>query len=170
VRTATPLGTTVACICALAAACSSSLSPYGEALFIVDTDLPVPGVINRLRVDSYSAEGAWFSSADFSLPVSSSWPASFGVDTTRTGAGTDVLVRLRAYSNLSVRQYDGERYQPPVKYVQTFVPENVTELCNQSPSLTVARAAGRGRQALACAAERGLVSSRPRPPKCERGQ
>ena len=131
-------GLVVGLSCGVAVACAaSSLPPYGEALFVVDTDLPVPSVINRLRVDSYTADGTWFDSADFSLPVAGSWPASFGVDSTSTGGATDVLVRLRAYSDLSVRQYLGERYQPPVTFQQAFVPQSLSELCGGAPTLPV---------------------------------
>src|ERR1700679_2676926 len=95
----------------LVAACSSSsssLPPYGEALFVVDTDVPVPLLAGRLRVDLYSPDGTWYESSDIARPNASDWPVSFGVYTDDTVHGRTALVRLRTYPEGDTRDYIGE--------------------------------------------------------------
>jgi hypothetical protein len=49
---------------ALASGCASSAPPpLPEVLVVVDTDLPVPRVASRLRIDLYAEDGRWFASA-----------------------------------------------------------------------------------------------------------
>jgi len=64
----------------LALGCSRELPPLGEALVVVDTDLPVPGIAGRLRVDLYTADrSAWYVSREIDTPDPSDWPVSFSV-------------------------------------------------------------------------------------------
>jgi formylglycine-generating enzyme required for sulfatase activity len=94
----------------LLAACSTELPPYAEALVVADTDLPVPRVANRLRVDLYRADGTWFDSRDIARPDPRDWPVSFSVFSEAEEGDTTVAVRLRAYPEGGVRDYAGERF------------------------------------------------------------
>jgi formylglycine-generating enzyme required for sulfatase activity len=102
--------------CAWIASCNgaspSVLPPQGEVLLVVDTDMPVPAFVNRLRVDAYDASGGWYLSRDTALPSVSDWPASFALDLGDTQGETLALVRLRAYAEGRVRDYRGERFAP----------------------------------------------------------
>lgn len=73
------------------------LSPFGEALIVVDTDLQVPQLASRLRVDLHEDDGALFATRDDVRPDPRDWPTSFSVFTDDTARGRVVLVRLRAY-------------------------------------------------------------------------
>ena len=73
------------------------LPPFGEALVVVDTDLPVPSVVSRLRIDLHGEDGAVFESRDDVRPDPRDWPTSFSVFTDDPARGRVVLVRLRAY-------------------------------------------------------------------------
>jgi formylglycine-generating enzyme required for sulfatase activity len=95
-----------------ALACSPSVKDEstGEVLVVVDTDMPVPAFVSRLRVDLYGANGVWYASRDVSLARALDWPTGFGVS-----AADDervVLVRLRAYPEGGLRDYRGERFTP----------------------------------------------------------
>lgn len=96
---------------ALTIACSSKpaeLPPLGEALIVVDTDLPL-SVAQRLRVDVYE-NGAWLESRDVVLPSAASFPASFSVYSPDPASGRTALVRLRLHPEGRTRDYLGERY------------------------------------------------------------
>src|SRR5262249_14412246 len=71
----------VACsAAALALGCTTSLPPLGEALLVVDTDLPVPHIASRLRVDLYTDDLAtWYVSREIATLDPSAWPVSFSV-------------------------------------------------------------------------------------------
>jgi formylglycine-generating enzyme required for sulfatase activity len=106
--------------CATVPACSapSTPPPIGQALVVVDTDLPVPKLAGRLRVDFYMSDGTWYDSRDLAVPrapgsdAQSDWPVSFGVALADpTAAAQDVVLRLRAYPEGGVRDYLGEQYQ-----------------------------------------------------------
>lgn len=94
----------------LACSCSvfdkDPLAPRGEALILVDTDLPVPLVVSRLRVDVTTEDGRWIATRDDVRPDPRDWPTSFSVyaedDRPRT-----LLVRLRAYPDARVVAYRG---------------------------------------------------------------
>jgi formylglycine-generating enzyme required for sulfatase activity len=88
--------------------------PLGEVLLVVDTDMPVPAFVNRLRVDLYAADGTWYASRDLDLSRTSDWPVSFALALADGEAASQVLVRLRAYANGEVRDYRGERFVPIV--------------------------------------------------------
>jgi formylglycine-generating enzyme required for sulfatase activity len=81
--------------------------PYGEALVVVDTDLPVPRVVSRLRIDLYAEDGTWLTSRDDVRPDPRDWPTSFSVYTDDETRGHVVLVRLRAYPEGRQIRYRG---------------------------------------------------------------
>ena len=56
-----------------------SLPPLPQALVVVDTNLPVPLAVARLRVDLYREDGTWFESSDFTRDDPHAWPVSFGI-------------------------------------------------------------------------------------------
>jgi formylglycine-generating enzyme required for sulfatase activity len=96
---------------------ASALPPLGEALLVVDTDLPVPKLAGRLRVDYFTPRGTWYASRDLAAPraspddAQSDWPVSFAVALGSGDSATDVVLRLRAYPEGQVRDYLGERFQ-----------------------------------------------------------
>lgn len=96
--------------CALAA-CSTfdrdPLPPAGEALVVVDTDLPVPRVASRLRIDVYTEAGTWLATRDDVRPDPRDWPTSFSVFTDDASRPHVVLVRLRAYLDARLVPYRG---------------------------------------------------------------
>lgn len=87
----------------------TALPPLPEAVVVVDTNLPVPLAVNRLRVDLYSEDGTWFASNDLSRDETREWPASFSVFADE-GQSRAVWVRLRAYLDGYVESYQGERF------------------------------------------------------------
>lgn len=86
-------------------------APRGEALFVVDTDVAVPELVSKLRVDIYREDGTWIDSRTF-MRTANDWPSSFSVYVNGTGASV-ALVRLRAYPDGVERDYHGERYLEP---------------------------------------------------------
>lgn len=89
------------------------LPARGEALVVVDTDLPAPAVAGHFRVDFYSADGRWYDSRGLAVPDASRWPLSFSVYSEDFSRETQVVVRLRVYPDGRERDYRGERYEPP---------------------------------------------------------
>ena len=118
-------GISRALVVVVAAACSdaAAVPPYGEVLIVVDTDLPTPRIVDHLRIDVYSADGAsWLASRDV---LRASWPTSFALYTTDPARGRDALVRLRAYGGAYVADYRGERFAEkptPVQGMARFDP------------------------------------------------
>ncbi|MGE3670543.1 MAG: formylglycine-generating enzyme family protein [Polyangiaceae bacterium] len=99
------------CALPLLTACSDPAPPpLAEAVLEVDTNLAVPSLIQRLRVDLYSEDGAWFESRDIALPDPRDWPLSFSVYSADEAQRRAVWVRLRAYPEDGVRNYEGERF------------------------------------------------------------
>lgn len=97
----------------LAPACGPRINevpPLGEVLVVVDTDMPVPRIVSRLRVDVYTTDHVWYVSRDISRSRLEDWPTSFSVYLPEGAAERDVLVRLRAYPQGEVRDYRGERF------------------------------------------------------------
>jgi formylglycine-generating enzyme required for sulfatase activity len=91
-------------------ACSQrELPAYGEALFIVDTDLP-PTIAGRMRVDVYDANGNWYQSRAIAVPDADSWPLSFSIYDPDTSQDRQALVRIRVYPDDITRDYLGERF------------------------------------------------------------
>jgi formylglycine-generating enzyme required for sulfatase activity len=115
-------------VCALVqGACGGtrSLPPLGESLIVVDTDMPVPRIISRLRVDFYTVGGRWYESRDLDASVTSAWPLSFAVYLADGQPEQTTIVRLRAYPEGEVRDYRGERFQakPDGGDPQALVPD-----------------------------------------------
>src|SRR3954469_17137162 len=110
----------------LVAACTQQL---GEALIVVDTDLPVPQLVGRLRVDLHAPDGTWFESRDIARPDPRDWPVSFSVYSDDPLDDKLVSIRLRAYPEGHVRDYRGERFRERPAFVEPFVAGSVAELC-----------------------------------------
>src|SRR5689334_12769090 len=72
------------------------LPPRGEALIVVDTNLPVPRVASRLRIDVFTDDGRWIATRDEARPDPRDWPTSFSVYTDDEARPHVLLVRLRA--------------------------------------------------------------------------
>src|SRR5262245_2172254 len=88
------------------------LPPLGEALIVVDTDAPVPKLAGRLRVDVYQDDGRWIESRDLAMRNVADWPGSFSLFIEDETPKRTVLVRLRAYPDGKLRDYQGERFLP----------------------------------------------------------
>ena len=101
------------------AGCTEELPPLGEAIVVVDTDLPVPTLAGELRVDLYTRDpdtgGAarWYQSRTIPLPDPRDWPVSFSVFNPEGETARTALVRLRTYPRGRLRDYRGERFLPP---------------------------------------------------------
>jgi formylglycine-generating enzyme required for sulfatase activity len=96
---------------ALVGSCKDDLPPLGEAIVEVDTDMPVPAVVSRLRVDIYAADtdGRWSESRDIPRVDSADWPVSFSVYNDDIGKSRRVYVRLRAYLDGLVQDYRADQ-------------------------------------------------------------
>jgi formylglycine-generating enzyme required for sulfatase activity len=123
--------------CVVLGACSQSLQPYGNAVIVVDTDLPTPALASRLRIDVYAPDGTWADSRDIALPEAQSWPASFGMVAPTLARDSLVYVRLRIYPEGGTRDYLGERYAPPATFTPPFVPHSVSSMCDQPLALAL---------------------------------
>lgn len=91
------------CIAALAAillSCSGAAPPYGTLVLSVGTDLEVPRLLARLRVDVIGEGGTILESREASLRDRSALPASFVVYTRETRRS--ILVRVRGYPDGAV--------------------------------------------------------------------
>lgn len=99
------------CACAALGACSTTAPRRAQLLLVVDTDAHVVGeaasdpnvsadsAIDSLRVDVLDADAHPYASQIFVVSSPSSWPVSFGIEPSPSGAGT-VMVRLRAFRAL----------------------------------------------------------------------
>jgi formylglycine-generating enzyme required for sulfatase activity len=121
-------------------ACSDELPPLGEVVVYVDTDLPVPAMASRLRVDVFDHAGAWRTSRDHALGSPSDWPVSFSVVSTDESAPTEAMVRLRAYRDVRTRDYRGERFVAPEIYQDPWTAQTLDDLCAAPPVLVLGRA------------------------------
>ncbi|MDB4933432.1 MAG: serine/threonine kinase [Labilithrix sp.] len=102
-------------LAAAVAACAcgpttKDVPPVGEVIVVIDTDMPVPAFISRLRIDLYTTDGRWYESRDLSRSKATDWPTSFGVYLADPAKEQTTIVRLRAYAEGEVRDYRGERY------------------------------------------------------------
>ncbi|HHH31739.1 MAG TPA: formylglycine-generating enzyme family protein [Polyangiaceae bacterium] len=101
------------------AGCKPELPPLGEAVLVVDTDLPVPMLAGELRIDLYTVDPAsggaerWYQSRTLALPDPRDWPVSFSVFNPDDEGRREALVRLRTYPRGRLRDYRGERFLPP---------------------------------------------------------
>jgi formylglycine-generating enzyme required for sulfatase activity len=115
----------------------AQLPPHGEALVIVNTDLPVPALASRLRVDLYSESGVWFESRDIARSDPQDWPTSFGVYSDDETRERRVLVRIRAYPEGVVRDYAGEHFTPRPDYHPPRIATSIGDLCANAPLLPI---------------------------------
>lgn len=125
------LATSLAAICA--SACQEAPPAYPSALVTVDTDLAVPRLVSRLRVDIFNERGAWIDQRQFSFTDARAWPVSFGIVMRDDTRSADVMLRLRAFS--SERDYRGERFFERKAFVNEPVASSLTELCANAPTL-----------------------------------
>jgi formylglycine-generating enzyme required for sulfatase activity len=115
----------------LPACVARDLPPLGEAVVVVDTDLPVPRVASALRVDTYTTDGTWLESRDIALRDPRDWPASFSVQAADDTRDRDVVIRVRVH---------GERMRDVVSGARLVVDgRDVTPPSEPEPSLTVDR-------------------------------
>ncbi len=104
----------IVCACVSFAACGakpSELPPFGEALVVVDTDLPVPLVAGRMRVDFFDEKWSWYDSRDIARPDPRDWPVSFSVYSDDETREHRVWMRVRVYAEGKTRDYRGERFR-----------------------------------------------------------
>ena len=94
------------------AACAAPAgpAPLGNVVVYVDTDAPVPKLVARLRVDLFTDVGEWFASRDVDASDPAAWPISFGVYLPDGSPRGQVIVRLRAYPEGALQDYDGYAY------------------------------------------------------------
>ncbi|HEY8076017.1 MAG TPA: SUMF1/EgtB/PvdO family nonheme iron enzyme [Labilithrix sp.] len=96
-------------------ACGPSVrdvTDVGGAVVVIDTDMPVPKLVSRLRIDLYADDGTWYATHDVERAQPTDFPTSFGVYTPDDTQARVVLVRIRAYQEGKVRDYRGERFDP----------------------------------------------------------
>ena len=116
-------------------ACACQAPPFGEVLVVADTDVSVPRLVGRLRVDLYAADGSWYESRDVAAPSARDWPLSFSL-VTDEHTDRDVRLRLRAYPEGGLRDYRGERFVAPhPPFNPPAVAKSLTELCANAPLL-----------------------------------
>lgn len=117
------------------AACDRELPPLGEAVVVVDTDLAVPRVASRLRVDTYALDGTWVESREVARPDARDWPASFSVQAPDDVVDRELVVRVRVYGTRTrdvvggarlVR--DGVDVTPPREPVEALAVDRLVRL------------------------------------------
>lgn len=113
--------------------------PFGEVVLSIDTDAPVPGLVNRLRVDVFEEDGTWVEHADIARSNAADWPASFSLFTRDEKTPRRALVRLRGYLEGRLRDYRGERFHQRKPYVEPWAASTLSELCANLPELTLGR-------------------------------
>lgn len=119
-------------IALLMSACDAGeLPPLGEAIVFVDTDLPVPRVASRLRVDVHALSGEWLESREIARPDPRDWPVSFSVQAADDRSSREVVLRLRIDGGRS-RDYRGAE-----RWVRDGV--DVTPTHEPEPALAVDR-------------------------------
>ncbi len=114
---------------AIAVACRAAPPPHGEILVVVDTDAPVPGMVSRLRVDLFTADGRWFESREYPARAATDWPLSFSVWTDREDAPSVIRARLRAFPEGRTRAYFGERFRPKLRSPKPILARDLATLC-----------------------------------------
>ena len=125
---------------------SACISPRtverGETTIVVDTDLPVPDVVTRARVDVFAEDGRWLASRDVLAADEKDWPFSFGLGAgDRRGREVERrLVRVRLFPQHQMRDYRGAR--PPAEPTSPpdhLPPETIVEMCSSPPELGLGR-------------------------------
>lgn len=119
--------------------CGRAPEPYGETVLTIDTDVPVPALASKVRLDLYSSSGRWYESREISRPDPRDWPFSLSVVSRTDTDERDILVRIRSYPEGKVRDYRGELYQPRVKHEEPWVAHSVAELCESPPALELGK-------------------------------
>lgn len=125
----------VALLCLLLG-CSPSPVTRGETVIVLDTDLPVPGVAEVVRLDVYAQDGTWLSARDVQVADPSQWPVSFGVAAPAGGPGR-VLVRARAYPKARLRDYAGAARATTSPAPDALPPSTLADLCANAPDLPI---------------------------------
>jgi formylglycine-generating enzyme required for sulfatase activity len=120
-------------LAALGAASSGCASSEPTISVSVDTDLTVPELIDRVRVDVFDGVEPlrWLDSGDFALDR---LPASFAIQP--LGKADSVRLRVRGYRQDRVRDYVGERFVPDSLPPKPHVPIP----CVDAPELGLDRA------------------------------
>jgi formylglycine-generating enzyme required for sulfatase activity len=116
--------------------CTPEAVTPGETLVVVDTDLPVPDVVEAVRLDVYGEDGTWLSSRDVDVAEPGQWPLSFGVAAPE-GRAARVLVRVRAYPKGRLRDYTGAGRATTAPFHDEPLPANLDELCAKLPDLNL---------------------------------
>src|SRR5262249_48754311 len=112
----------------LAAGCQAELAPRGEALVVVDTDLAVPRLVNRLRIDVYTDDRTtWYVSREVPTLDVGAWPLSFSAYDPDDARSRAVVLRLRAYRAGLVRDYPGARSTPRATDPSTSDPAPIAD-------------------------------------------
>ena len=81
---------------------------------VVDTDVAVPKLVARVRVDVFTDDGTWLTSGDFPARNPDDWPLSFSLFLEEETGSRDALVRIRGYADGKLRDYRGERALAPI--------------------------------------------------------
>lgn len=115
----------------LVGGCNEAPPALASALVVVDTDLPVPRALSRLRVDIYGEDGTWLHSRDVPLARADEWPASFSVVSPDESKDTTVVVRLRGYAEGATRDYRGARIVTPPTFEPPWTAKSNAELCEK---------------------------------------
>ena len=106
----------------------------GETVILVDTDLPVPDVVARARVDVFAEDGRWIGSRDVLAGDKTEWPFSFGI-----AAGERPerrLVRVRVFPEHQMRDYRGARPALALAGADDPLPaDTLAEMCTSQPEL-----------------------------------
>lgn len=129
----------LACASVLATGCGGAAElDYGETLVHIDTNLRVPNLIDRLRIDVFNQRGEWIDSRDVAVPDANAWPASFGL-IQRESSDAHAVVRVRAYPAAVVRDVaptKGPALPGETPYTTVAVPDDIWRACEDAPTLT----------------------------------
>jgi formylglycine-generating enzyme required for sulfatase activity len=126
-------------------ACANT-KPAGSVLVTVDTDVDVPRLMDRMRVDVFALPGmVWLDSRDVSVRAEPAPGADRGVRNAGAfalpfsfalqadGASSEALLRIRGYRDGKVRDYRGERFEAPV--VPAIPLDSVPPACERATTL-----------------------------------
>ena len=114
-----------------------TLPPHGEVLVYVDTDLSVPQLASRLRVDVFGPDGVIDDTRDLGLPSPRDWPTSFGITSDDESRDKTVVVRLRVYPEGYLRELFDDHAEAKGVYVEPPVPHDEGAMCDGAPSLSL---------------------------------
>jgi hypothetical protein len=119
---------------AIVFACEQKAPPaYPSAVITVDTDMPVPQVISRLRVDIFNGSGDWIDERQFAFTDAAQWPVSFGVFLPDDTRSVDIMLRIRGFA--AERDYLGERFVARRPFEPERVATSLQDLCATAPVL-----------------------------------